>query len=352
MNSLKTVENKSEVVAQSVPQQGYKPIRLIDYLLIGCVVTIWGVAFVGMKAIIHDAPPLKAAGLRFFIGALPLLVIALQPKRLSKLRPIDFGKFALLGLLQTTVMFGIIFTALQYVPAGVSSIVLNTNPFFVAILAHWLIKGDRLTKQKIIGLVLGFSGVLALVLGGKSFGEVAFYWPLLLLLTAGVWGFCSILVKLFGYRDMVSMTAWQSLFGSIPLLALGFGLEDRPINLTWSFGLWTIYVAILGSSFAWWAWYKVLQRYHASQVTVFLFLIPVCGVTAGIILLGESLTLNMAIGGALVAAGIVVVNLRRTANGGRFNLPFGDAVRRTLAPTPVVAVCTSEETAVSNNSRV
>jgi drug/metabolite transporter (DMT)-like permease len=323
-----------------------KPIRVVDYLMIGAVVLIWGVAFVGMKAMVKDAPPLKSAGLRFFIGALPLMVIALQPKRLKKFRAIDFGKFALLGFLQTSLMFGINFTALQFVPAGITSVVLNTNPFFVVLLAHLLIAGDRLNKQKLAGLALGFGGVLVLVLGGKGFGEVAFYWPLLLLLSAAIWGFSTVLVKLYGYKDMLSLTAWQSFIGSLPLLALGFGLEQEPVHLTWSFGFWTLYVALLGSSFAWWAWYKVLQRYSASRVSVFLFMIPVCGVASGVILLGESLNAGMLIGGALVVAGIVVVN--RRIGGGQLTQRYLQPLSRIFKPAPAIVPCPAS---IEENSR-
>lgn len=307
-NIDRTYERQPEAEAKIVPAQ--PPIKPIDLFIIGCVVVVWGVAFVGMKEMVREAPPFKAGGLRFLIGALPLLVIALQPKRLRKLKRVDFGKFAVVGLFQTTILFGINFTALQFVPAGAASIILNTNPFFVAIFAHLLLPGDRLSKQKVGGLLLGFSGVLVLVLGGKGFGEVAFYWPIILLVAASVWAFSSILVKNFQFHDMISVTAWQSFFGSLPLLVLGFGFEAEPVHWTWSFTLWTLYVALIGSSFAWWAWYRMLQRYNASRVSVFLFLIPVCGVLSGVVLLGESVSYNLLLGGALVAVGIIVVNLR------------------------------------------
>jgi drug/metabolite transporter (DMT)-like permease len=291
--------------------QTQPPIRLSDFILVIAVVVVWGVAFVGMKEMVKDAPPFKAGGLRFLIGSIPLLVLALQPKRLRELRLVDFGKFAIVGFFQTTILFGINFHALQFVPAGVSSIILNTNPFFVAVMAHFLIAGDRLNRQKIFGLVLGFSGVLVLVLGGKGLGEVALYWPVILIIAASVWAFSSVLVKLFKFKDMISLTAWQSFFGALPLLVLGYSFEPEPVQWTGSFIFWTLYVAIIGSSFAWWAWYRVLQRYNASRISVFLFLIPVCGVLSGVILLGESMTLNLLFGGALVAAGIIVVNLGR-----------------------------------------
>ncbi len=309
-NTQGRVVQKQNEAAESVG--AHKPIRLIDLLTVLSVVIIWGVAFVGMKEMVHNAPPFKAAGIRFMLGAMPLMVLALQPSRLRKLGPKDFAKFSLLAFLMTTVLFGINFTALQFVPAGVTSIILNTNPFFVALFAQFLIPGDKITKQKMLGLTLGFSGVLALVLGGKGLGEVAPYWPVLLLVSASVWGLGSVLVKKFQISDMISLTAWQSFLGSIPLLILGYTTESQSVNWNWSFIGWTFYVAFLGSSFAWWAWYKVLQRYNASRITVFLFLVPVFGVLSGVILLHEALGINTLLGGLLVATGIVVVNSRQS----------------------------------------
>ncbi|HEX2916480.1 MAG TPA: DMT family transporter [Chloroflexia bacterium] len=301
-------ENKNKLGDYSQPASG--SLRWTALVMVMAIVISWGVAFVGMKEMLHDAPPFKAAGLRFLVGALPLLVIALRPSRLRRLTRWDFAKFALIGFLQTALMFGIIFQGLKHVPAGASSIILNTNPFFVAILAHWLLKNDRLTRQKVAGLALGFVGVLVLALSGNGFGAMEFYWPLLLFVAAIVWAFSSVLAKLLKLNDMLSATAWQTLFGSILLFLVGFTFEDQPINFTFSFTFWTLFVGLIGSSFAWWAWYRLLQLYNASRVTVFSFFIPVFGVLSGVLLLGESLTINMVFGGALVASGIVIVNLR------------------------------------------
>lgn len=307
----KTVEISNNEQAAKPENVVQPPIKPKDLAIIGAIVVIWGLAFVGMKEAALDASPFKAAGLRFFIGSLPLMVVALRPSRLRKLRRIDFVKFGILGFFQTTLLFGINFTAIPHVPVGVMSIILNTNPFFVAIFAHFLIKGDRLNKQKVGGLLIGFGGVLVLVLGGGSgLGDVAFYWPLILLLASMMWATSSILVKLFRFEDMLVATAWQSLIGSIPLLLIGFTTETKPIDWSWSFVLWLLYIAIPASSFGWWAWNGILQRYSASRVSVFLFLIPVCGVLSGVLLLGESLSFNLLVGGILVAAGIILVNIR------------------------------------------
>ncbi|HEX2915096.1 MAG TPA: DMT family transporter [Chloroflexia bacterium] len=306
---MRTVKKKI-TPSTTITGSSHHALSLKDLLLVCCVVCSWGVAFTGMKQMVNYAPPITAAGLRFFLGSLPLVFLALQPKRLRLLKLADFGKLMLLGFFQTTLVFGINFFALTHVSAGLSSIILNTNPFFVAILAHFMISGDKLTPQKVAGLLVGFSGVCILVLGGKGVGEVALYWPLLILLGAVAWGFSSILVKKFQFKDMISLTAWQTFFGSLPLLALGFTFEQKPIDLNFTFIFWTAYAALIATSFAWWLWYKLLSRYSASQISIFLFLSPVCGVISGVLILGESLGLNQVLGGILVATGIGIVNLR------------------------------------------
>jgi O-acetylserine/cysteine efflux transporter len=322
---------QSEKVIKFVPHDDTKPIKWSDYGLILGVAVAWGLAFVGMKRVIVDAPPFEAAGIRFFISALPLLAITIWTGSIRRLKPGDFVKFAILGMFQTAILFGVAFSALQYIPAGMSSILLNTNPFFVALFAHFLVSGERLSRQKMFGLLIGFSGVLALVLGGAGVGETPLGWVMLMMVAAVAWAFSSILVKLFKFQDMVSATAWQSLFGSLPLMALGLIFEQKPINFTSSFVLWTLYLALIASSFAWWAWNRLLQRYSASRISVFLFLVPVCGVLSGVIVLGERIGLNLLIGGALVATGIIIVNLRRKATPKRETSPEIPAATTTVA---------------------
>ncbi len=306
---LKAVEPTETSVKSAVE----KPFKLLDLLMLLAVVISWGVAFTAMKETIHNAPPFKAAGVRFILAALPLLFFALRPARLRRLTRPDLARYALLGFLQTTLMFGINYTALQFVPAGISSIILNTHPFFVALLAHRLLAGDRLSKTKLIGLGLGFGGVLVIVLGGKGIGDVALYWPLLLLFSAMVWGLSSVLLKKFQIKDVVSFSAWQTLFGALPLLVVGFGFESQPIQWNFTFIGWTLYAAFIASAFAWWAWATLLGRYNASRVTVFGFLVPVFGVLSATVFLGETLTPAMLIGGSFVAMGIVLVNRRKKA---------------------------------------
>lgn len=313
-NHLELSNQSQEVeqtAAKAVTANANTPIKTRDIAVVILIAFIWGVAFVGMKETVKYAAPLTAAGLRFFIASLPLLFVVWRSGRLRGLHRNDYVKFAVLGFFQTTLLFGINFTAIQFVPAGISSILLNTNPFFVALFAHFLIKGDGLTKQKILGLLVGFGGVLALVFGGgSSLGDVPVYWLLILLVASVVWATSSILVKLLRFEDMLTASAGQMFFGSLPLLFAGLVFESQPINFTPSFIFWLLYIAIPGSAFGWWAWNSMLQRYSASRISVFLFLIPVFGVLSGVVLLGESLSFSMLIGGALVASGIILVNMR------------------------------------------
>jgi drug/metabolite transporter (DMT)-like permease len=285
-------------------------ISLFDYFLIAGVVLSWGVAFIGIKATAQQVIPAQAAGMRFFLAALPLLFFALRAGKLKRWSRTDLLKVALLGFLQTAVVFGIIYTASVAVPAGVVAIIANTNPFFVAILAHFVLN-DKLTKQKLLGLVVGFSGVVMVVSNNLNLQTAAVVAPLFILLAAVCWGSSSVLLKKFGFTDMVSVSGWQMLFGSIPLLIIGFGLDSQPFaNWNWNFILWTLYTAFVASTFGWWAWFRVLQKYNASKISVYLFLVPICGVLCGALFLGEKLTYNLLFGGGLVVLGVVLVNLR------------------------------------------
>lgn len=283
-------------------------VKPFDYLLIAGVVLTWGLTFTGIKVTAEIVTPFQAAGVRFFLAALPLLFITWRAGRLRQYSRSEFLKLAILGFLQTGVVFGIIYSASQLVPSGVIAIIANTNPFFVAILAHFILN-EKLTKPKMFGLAVGFAGVVLVVSNNLNLQTASIVAPLFVLIGAICWGTSSILLKKFGFRDMVSVSGWQMLFGSIPLLLLGFSLDGNfLVNLNWTFVLWTLYTAFVASTFGWWAWFSLLQKYNAGKISVYLFLVPVAGVLCGAIFLGEKLTYNLLLGGGLVVLGVILVN--------------------------------------------
>src|SRR5688500_1614276 len=157
------------------------------------VTAVWGVAFVGIKEVLADAPALTVAGMRFLLGGLLLVPFARRARRSGRVvgRTPRLVEMAAVGLLQTTLLYGLGFLGIQRATAGTSALLLNTNPVLVAVLAVPLLR-DRLRMTAMTGLALAVAGV-ALISVRSGLGTPS--GVVLLLLGAVSWACGSILIK-------------------------------------------------------------------------------------------------------------------------------------------------------------
>ncbi|VFT28134.1 membrane protein [Pseudomonas aeruginosa] len=184
----------------------------VAHILLALLVTlIWGLNFVVIKVGLGDFPPLLFCALRFALAALPLLV-------LRGPMPAPFGRILLIGVLLGVVKFGLLFVGMaQGMPAGLSSLVLQSQVFFtILIAALWL--GERPTPRGLFGLLLAAAGLVLIGLE-RPLGDslLAF---LLVVAAALAWSFANIATKRSGATDMLRLICWVSLVPPLPLLAL------------------------------------------------------------------------------------------------------------------------------------
>jgi drug/metabolite transporter (DMT)-like permease len=283
---------------------------------------VWGYAWVVMKIALDYVQPFTFAALRTFFGALGLL--ALFPLLKRPLKPKAIWPTALLGVLQTTGFVGLLTWALAGGGAGKTSVLTYTMPFWLLLMA-WVALGEKLKGFQWVAVCLALVG-LVLVLtpwrlrdGFASFLAVggAIFW-------AGSAVFAKVLRKKHDV-DLLSLTAWQMLLGSVPLIVIA--------ALTWSEApVWTgtfivalVYVAILGNALAWILWLYILNSFSAGTAGLATLLTPVIGITSAWIQLGErpglaeGLGMIAIVGALLLVAmrGLLAGRLQRRATGGR-----------------------------------
>ncbi|WP_439138014.1 DMT family transporter [Roseicyclus sp.] len=204
-----------------------------------------------------------------------------------------------------------LFVALDLTTVTRSAIIFYSMPLWLALIAHVLIPGERITGQKGAGLVLAFAGVvLALVLRGGSEGAGALLGDLCALVAAIAWAAIAALAKASRLREVrpEMQLVWQ-LAVSLPLLAVAafaFGpfLRD-PDWIHWA-GLGFQIVVIVSAGFLLWLW--LLSIYPSASVAAFSFLSPVFGVALGWLLLGESVGGEILLALALVVVGLIMIN--------------------------------------------
>jgi len=271
------------------------------------VTAVWGVAFVGLKQVVTHGPPITLAGARFVLGGALLLPLArrralVPPPPGRRIRPLSGREVLLVGLLQTTALYGLGFLGVQRTSAGASALLLNTNPVMVALLA-WPMLGDPLNGSSLAGIVLALAGV-ATVSVRSGLGS-----PLgiaLLLGGALAWASASIVIKRLGSVDLLRLSCGQMLVGGFPLLVAGILSEHRLPHFPAAAYGWFAFLVIPATAVNFVLWFGLLERYSATAMTSWLFLIPVFGVLSGAVLLDEPLSWRILVGGLLVVAGVLL----------------------------------------------
>lgn len=205
--------------------------------------------------------------------------------------------------------FILLFIALDLTTVSRASINFYTMPLWLALLGHWLIPGETITRTKAIGQTLAFAGVVIAILWRGEGGEASLLGDLLALAAAIGWAALAVVAKT-KLRDVAPdrQLLWQVTV-SAPILFLAapfFGpfIRDlEPIHL-WGLAFQIVVVVTLG--FAFWLW--LLSIYPAASVAAFSFLSPVFGVLFGWALLGEKIGVPILIALVLVALGLVMIN--------------------------------------------
>jgi drug/metabolite transporter (DMT)-like permease len=209
--------------------------------------------------------------------------------------------------------FLFVYWGLSYTPASRSMIFLYTHPFWVALGAHFFLKGDRLTLVKLLGLVLAFSGIVA-VFRVRSSGLPPLYWigDLMAMTGAVFWAATTLYVKRIA--QTVRLDHYQTLFAqlafSFPVLALGSLLFEQAaaVNLTPLVIAALTYQGVVVAFASFLVWFWLIHRHAVSRLAALTFMAPLFGVILGGLILGEPITVLVWIGLVCVACGIYLVN--------------------------------------------
>jgi drug/metabolite transporter (DMT)-like permease len=282
---------------------------------------LMGSSFVAGKILLSAGlPALLLVGFRFLVAALGALGLVaweggslrgLVPKGLSRR---DCLNVAVIGLLQTGAVMGLLFLAMREIPAPMAALLLFTNPIWVALLARVFLH-EALPRQRAFGLVLGAFGV-ALALGASAEPQARLWRGQLIgLASAWCWAAATLVNKRANLKlGAWSLTFWQMLIGSLALLAVAHIDGERwPSDLTSSQWGWFFWLAIPASTGSFGLWFMALRRGGATRTSGYLFLAPLFAAVLSYWLLGASLSSRQLLGGLLIGTGIWLVNREASA---------------------------------------
>ncbi|AET61885.1 transport protein [Paenibacillus terrae HPL-003] len=278
-------------------------------MMIALLVVLWGISWPIYKVALQFTPPLLFAGLRTLLGGLLLGAILLPRWKRIRWKE-NWRVYAISGVFNVVLFYGLQTVGLMYVPSGLFSVLVYLQPVLVGIFA-WMWLGEAMPGLKVTGLVIGFLGVAAVSVGGFS-GHVAVAGVAIAIITAVSWALGTVYVKKVNQRvDSLWLVAFQCTLGGIVLTGAGTVTEswsDIVWNVPYMSGL--LFGIVLGISLSWLLYFTLVNSGDASKVASYTFLVPVISVFVSSLLLHEAITAFLLIGLVLIGLSIYLVNRR------------------------------------------
>ncbi|WP_329313568.1 EamA family transporter [Streptomyces sp. NBC_01278] len=308
--------------------------RPVHTALAVLVAAVWGFNFVVIEIGLGHFPPLLLSALRFLVAALPAVFFVGRPKAAWKW-------IIAVGVALGVAKFGLLFTGMAAgMPAGLSSLVLQVQSVFTAVLASVVLR-ERPGRIRMAGMAVALAGIVVAAVDGGTSGPVLGF--TLVVAAAACWGVSNVLTRKASPPDALNFMVWVCTVPVLPLFALSLLLEgpERDLaalrGLDWSAAAVIGYVAWVSTVFGFGAWNHLLRRYPASSVAPFSLLVPVFGMSSAALVLGEEVSGLRWVAALLLVGGVGMTSLAPTRAGTRTVAQGGGAEVRAGSPPAAAA---------------
>lgn len=273
---------------------------------------LWGPSFLFIKVAVAEIPPLTTAALRVTFAALFLFsFIKIKGIKLPKVGKV-WRHFAVLGFFANALPFFLFCWGEQYIDSAIASILNGTTPIFTLLIAHFFTADEKLSMPKLIGVIISFQGLIALVWPSLISGFDATAFGCFAVIVASLsYGIALVYARRNVHKmpKLVVPTA-QLIMASIYLIPASFIME-QPFDLAFpsyqAIGS-VMALAMLGTAIAFVVYYHILDRVGVIHLSMVTYIVPLFGVILGVAVLSESLTIYTYIGGFLIFLGVMTVN--------------------------------------------
>jgi drug/metabolite transporter (DMT)-like permease len=278
-------------------------------IIILCV--MFGANPVSVKISLDGFGPFTNAALRFAIAAVVIFLWAKMTNRPLKVAKNIWGAIITISLILTA-QISLFYLGMTRTNGTHASLIANLLPFLVLILSHYLVPGDRITPRKLVGMLLGFSGVVFVLIDKEGIQSGFQIGDSILFVAVFFWA-CRIIYtkKTLSECEPFHLVLYPFVFAT-PLFLAGGVLFDSDMitKLDWKILSALAYQSIMIASLGFVIWNTFLKKYGASSLHSFTFIMPVAGVCFSGLLLGEPITPNILTALALVAAGLIIIHVR------------------------------------------
>lgn len=282
-----------------------------NLLLFFALACCWGPSFLFMKIAVEYVPPITIATLRVAIGAIILYSI-LKFKKISLPKfGVAWKHFAVMGIFSCAIPFALFPISEQYIDSSFAAILNGTTPLFTMVIAHYVTSNDHFTRSKLIGSIIGFSGLLVLVAPSILGAKMTIFGIMVGIIASASYGVGFVYAKKYmsNFPPLVVPTA-QLFLASLFLLPFSLIFESplslRIISLPAILSI--LGLAALGSALAFVLYYKLINRTSATYTSAVNYILPPFGIILGMVILDEKLTWTSYAGSLMILLGVMIIN--------------------------------------------
>ncbi|CAN5673257.1 EamA family transporter [soil metagenome] len=284
----------------------------LDWLVFLALGLMWGSSYLFIKIGVETITPLTLVALRLAVGAAVLAAVVLIAREPLPRTPRIYGHLLVMSILNIVLPFSLITWAELTVPSSLAAILTAIVPLVVIVIAAVALRDEPITANRLIGLAIGFGGVIVLVGPGALAAGADLPAQLALIGASASYALAAVYARrtVTRLRPMVAAAVQVSF-----ALALSVGLAlvlERPFELELgpSGLVAVVWLGVLGSGFAYLAFFRLIRSWGATRTSAVAYILPVVGIVMGVLFAGEVVDVRILAGTGLVIGGIALVNAR------------------------------------------
>ena len=289
--------------------------KLLDYFLLTILALIWASAFFNIKIATYSYGPITIAFLRIFFGTIPVIALCLFKKIKIEAFSKDWYWFASIGMINLVIPFFLIAYGMQKIQSNLAAILMASTPLSATLLAHFFTDNEKINFEKVLGVLIGFSGIVFLFSDNVLINEKNFFSAILILIGSTFYVVGGLLTLKISNKKNENVTAsiliWATIF-LIPITAY----VEQPWNLNPSTKstISVIYLGVVATGFAWLLRFRILKNNGLVFQAQVAYLIPIFGVILGYLFLKELITSKVIMALIAVIIGIYLVKKSNKTN--------------------------------------
>jgi drug/metabolite transporter (DMT)-like permease len=288
--------------------------RLRIAISFGLVYLLWGSTYLAMRVAVEYIPPYAVGSVRYMISGLLMLLWCAANGRKIRITKQDLARLVALGVLFLSVANIGVLWAEQYVPSGLTALIVAIVPIWVVVLETWVFRAGKMPARGVLGLALGIAGMLILlwpkIASGTHLGRLQLFGAAILIFASLSWALGSILSHRWTLGvDVFTSAAWQMLLGGLVNTASAVS-TGQFARATWAApAIWAIaYLVVSGSLIGFTAYIWLLEHVPPPKVATYAYVNPIVAVFLGWLLLHETVDAYTLAGTVIIIGSVALVN--------------------------------------------